>query len=599
MNRSIVRAIAAYSVLLIVVPLLPASPRANAQSPAQTEHQYQRGPDSKPQPGVPKGEVLKFSFDHSKIFPGTYRDYWIYIPAEYTPDKPACVYVNQDGVQFEAPTVFDNLIYKKEMPVTIGVFVMHGRVRAADPNSALDRFNRSYEYDGLGDNYVRFILDELLPEVETRKATDGRPIRLSHDGNDRAIGGSSSGAICAFTAAWERPDAFTRVFSSIGTYVGLRGGEQYPTLIRKYEPKPIRIFLQDGSSDLNIYAGDWWMANQTMERALEFAGYEVEHVWGEGGHNGNQATAVFPDAMRFLWKNWPQAIKSGESKNGMLAALLISGERWSVAGDGYSNVGGLTVNTKGEVFFTDSATGRIGRIGIDARATDFAKDSAGASAQAFGPDGRLYTASNSVRKVTAYDTAGKTGPVIDGLSASGIVVSHSGSAYLCEPASDAAGMGKIWLIKPDGKRQVVDTGIDHPGGITLSPDQTLLYVNDARSHWVYSFQVQSDGSLASKQRYYWLHVPDPDDDSGAGGMCVDTEGRLYIATRLGVQVCDQAGRVNCILPVPNGKVTSVTLGGDHFDTLYAACGDRIYKRKLNAVGSNAWAEPTKPAAPKL
>src|SRR5215510_9361017 len=215
--------------------------------------------------GVPKGEVLKFTFDNSKIFPGTWREYWVYVPAQYTPDKPACVYVNQDGVQWGAPTVFDNLIHKKEMPVTIGVFVMHGRVKAANAEAALDRFNRSYEYDGLGDNYVRFLLDELLPEVETKKTSDGRPIRLSKNGNDRAIGGSSSGAICAFTAAWERPDAFTRVFSAIGTYVGLRGGERYSTLIRKLEPKPIRIFLQDGSNDNNIYGGDWWMANQSME----------------------------------------------------------------------------------------------------------------------------------------------------------------------------------------------------------------------------------------------------------------------------------------------------------------------------------------------
>src|SRR5262245_25686628 len=185
---------------------------------------------------VPKGEVIKFSFENSKIFPGTYRDYWIYVPAQYTADKPACVYVNQDGIQWQAPAVFDQLIQNKEMPVTIGVFVTPGRVKAADTN-ALDRFNRSYEYDGLGDNYARCLLEELLPDVETKKTADGRAIRLSTNGNDRAIGGSSSGAICAFTAAWERPDAFSRVFSAIGTYVGLRGGERYSTLIRKFEPK--------------------------------------------------------------------------------------------------------------------------------------------------------------------------------------------------------------------------------------------------------------------------------------------------------------------------------------------------------------------------
>src|SRR5258706_555622 len=132
---------------------------------------------------------------------------------------------------------------------------------------------------------------------EKQTASDGRAIVLSKDGNDRAIGGASSGAICAFTAAWERPDAFRRVFSAVGTFVGLRGGNDYPTLIRKYEPKPIRVFLQDGSKDLNIYGGDWWMANQEMERALLFAGYEVNHAWGEDGHSGNHGTEIYPDSL--------------------------------------------------------------------------------------------------------------------------------------------------------------------------------------------------------------------------------------------------------------------------------------------------------------
>src|SRR4051794_34096552 len=254
-------------------------------------------PDAPPSAPVPQGEVMKYSFDGSKIFPGTVRDYWVYVPRQYDPAKPACLYVNQDGIQFNAPAVFDQLIHKKEMPVVIGVFVTPGRVKAPSAR-ALDRFNRSYEYDGLGDHYARFLLEELLPEVEKKTAADGRPIRLSKDGNDRCIAGSSSGAICAFTAAWERPDAFRRVFSAVGTYVGLRGGNAYQTLIRKFEPKPIRVFLQDGSDDQNIYAGDWWMANQEMERALTFAGYEVYHAWGLGGHNNTAATQIFPDAMR-------------------------------------------------------------------------------------------------------------------------------------------------------------------------------------------------------------------------------------------------------------------------------------------------------------
>jgi poly(3-hydroxybutyrate) depolymerase len=242
--------------------------------------EYPTHPDSVPQSGVLHGSVQNFTHTNSRVFPGTVRDYWVYVPAQYEPDRPACVYVNQDGVQHQAPTVFDNLIARKEMPVTIGVFINPGRVNPLDSN-ALPRFNRSYEYDTVGSDYVRFLVDELLPDVETRTTPAGKPIKLSKRGVDRCIGGVSSGAICAFNAAWERPDAFSRVFSGIGTYVGLRGGDEFPTLIRKFEPKPIRVFLQDGSHDLNIYAGDWWMANLTMERALLFSGYQVEHVWGK------------------------------------------------------------------------------------------------------------------------------------------------------------------------------------------------------------------------------------------------------------------------------------------------------------------------------
>lgn len=566
---------------------------------AQTTDDYPLGPDSKPQPGVPQGETLKFTFENSKIFPGTWREYWVYVPAQYTPDKPACVYVNQDGVQWQAPVVFDNLIHKKEMPVTIGVFVMHGRVKAANADAALDRFNRSYEYDGLGDNYVRFILDELLPEVEKQKTSDGRPIRLSKNGNDRAIGGASSGAICAFTAAWERPDAFSRVFSAIGTYVGLRGGDRYHTLIRKYEPKPIRIFLQDGSNDLNIYGGDWWMANQTMERALAFAGYEVQHVWGEGAHNGRHGSSIFPDAMRWLWKDWPQPVKAGRSKNATLDALLIPGEGWQLVSEGYRFTEGPVADTLGEVFFTDVPNNKIYKVGLDGKVAEFIADSKRGSGQAFGPDGRLYTV-NGERKIVAYDAEGKMTVIAEGFAGNDIVVASNGNIYVTNPPpGNSNEPSKIWLIKPNGEKREVDTGLRYSNGLTLSPDQTLLYVADMRSHWVYSYRIQPDGSLQFKQRYYWLHVPDTADDSGADGMRVDRDGRLYVATRMGVQVCDQAGRVNAIIPTPNGRVSNLTFGGENGDTLFATCGDKVYKRKLKVKGAHAWDKPLKPAPPRL
>src|SRR6267143_3223258 len=567
---------------------------------AQTTDNYQPRPDSKPQPDVPKGEILKFTFDQSKIYPGTTRDYWIYVPAQYQPDKPACVYVQQDGIRFEAPTVFDNLINRKEMPVIIAVFVAPGVLKAADRNTALDRFNRSYEYDGLGDGYARFLLDELLPNVETKKTADGREIKLSHDGNDRAIGGESSGAIAAFTAAWERPAAFSRVFSAIGTYVDLRGGMRYSALIRKYEPKRIRIFMQDGSNDLNIYGGDWWMANQAMERALTFAGYEVQHVWGDGGHNGKQSTMIFPDAMRWLWKDWPQPVKGGPTTNNTLASILLPGEGWQLVSEGHKFVEGPATNAKGEVFFNDVTNSKTFKIGLDNKVTEFIADSKRGNGQAFGPDGRLYAVAMGEKKVLAYDANAKANTIADGWIGNDITVAHNGNVYVTNPPADNENApSKVWLIKPNGEKIVVDTGLKYANGVNLSPDQTLLYVADYRSHWVYSYQIQPNGSLQHKQRYYWLHESDGTDGSLADGMRVDRDGRLYVATRLGIQVCDQAGRVNCIIPTPNGRVANLCFGGENFDALFAACGDRIFKRKLKVIGANAWDKPNKPATPRL
>ncbi|HEX5218710.1 MAG TPA: SMP-30/gluconolactonase/LRE family protein [Verrucomicrobiae bacterium] len=554
--------------------------------------------NSTSEPGVPKGEVIKFNFTQSRIFPGTYRDYWIYVPAQYTPDKPACLYVNQDGIQWQAPAVFDKLIHAKEMPVTIGVFVMHGRVRAADTNSALDRFNRSYEYDGLGDNYARFLINELLPDVETKKTSDGRAIRLSTNATDRAIGGSSSGAICAFTAAWERPDSFSRVFSAIGTYVGLRGGDRYSTLVRKTEPKPIRIFLQDGSNDLNIYGGDWWMANQTMERALTFAGYEVEHVWGTNGHNGQDGTRLFPDAMRWLWKDWPKPVGKGPGSP-QLKDILIAGEEWELVSEGYRLTEGPVANARGEVFFTDIPASKSYKIDLNGKVTEFIADTKRANGQAFGPDGKLYSVATGEQKILGYDSAGKSSVVAEGIPGNDIVVAHNGNIYVTQPAANNRSSSKVWLIRPGGEKVEVDSGLRFANGVMLSPDQTLLYVADYWSHWVYSYQIQSDGTLAAKQRYYWLHCPDNADDSSADGMKVDRDGRLYVATSMGIQVCDQAGRVNGIIPTPNQRITNLCFGGENNDTIYATCVDKVYQRKVKPRGVHAWAAPIKPPAPRL
>jgi len=566
---------------------------------ARAETDYPLPEDSTPHDGVPHGELFKFSFDRSTVFPGTAREVTVYVPRQYDPAKPACVYLGQDGGGFNATTVFDNLIAKKAMPPVIGVFIKPGVMKAANAN-ALDRFNRSFEYDGLGADYARFVLTEIFPAVERVRTADGRPVRLSRDGNDCCIGGASSGAICAFTAAWERPDAFTRVFSSIGTFVGLRGGNEYPTLIRKFEPKPIRVFQEDGSNDLNRYGGDWWMANQEMERALTFAGYEHEHAWGDNGHSGKHAAAVFPDAMRFLWKGWPERVKTGGTGNQFLQDLLIPGEGWQLVSEGHKFTEGPAVNARGEVFFNDIPASKTFKVGLDGKVGELLADSRKANGQAFGPDGKLYVIATAGNQVLVCDTATRQSTVLTSeLQGNDIVVRHDGSMFATEPFPQTHKPGNVVFISASGQKRIVDTGLKFPNGITLSPDQSLLYVDDTWSRWVYSYQVLPDGSLASKQRYFHLHVADTDEDSGADGMRCDRDGRVYVATRMGVQVCDQAGRVNCILPTPNGRVANLTFGGADFGTLYCTCGDRVFKRRLNTKGALPFAEPFKPVQPKL
>ncbi len=560
--------------------------------------EYPLSPDSVVQPGVPVGELIKFDFAASKIFPGTTRTVTVYVPKQYDPAKPACVFVDQDGVQFNAPIVFDNLIARGELPVIIGVFVTPGIVKAA---VAQDRYNRSFEYDGLGDAYARFLLEELLPDVEQHATADGRAIKLSHSGNDRAIAGTSSGAIAAFTAAWERPEAFSRVLSGIGTYVGLRGGHNYSTLIRKTEPKPIRVFLQDGSNDNNLYAGDWWMANQAMERSLIFSGYEVNHAWCTDGHSGKHLTSIFPDAIRWLWKGWPEPVKAGALNDERMGKILIPGEGWQLVGEGYRSTEGAAVNAKGEVFFNDVPASKTYKVGLDGKVSLVNEDSRKSNGEAFDADGRLYSVSMREPRVLRYETDGKVTVLAEDIAGNDLVVARNGHVYVTNPPADSSNeASKLWLIKPDGTKQIVDTGgVRYMNGVTFSPDQSLLYVADYRSHWIYSYVVHPDGTLANKQRYFWLHVADTDDQSNADGIRTDTEGRVYVATKLGVQVCDQPGRVNAILPTPNGRISNLVFGGEKFDTLFATCGDKVFKRKLSATGANAWGAPVKPTKPRL
>ena len=553
------------------------------------------GPDSFRQEGVPVGSVEKFTFSESAVFPGTTRDYWIYVPAQYDASSPACLMVFQDGGgyvsregQWRVPNVFDNLIHRKEMPVTIGLFINPGVVPAPSED-AQPRFNRSFEYDALGDRYASFLIDEMLPLVSARYNISDRP-------DDRAIAGSSSGGVCAFTVAWERPDQFRRVFTTVGTYVGLRGADVYPTLIRKTEPKPIRIFLQDGSKDLNIYGGNWWIANLGMLSALQFSGYDVMHAWGEGGHNGRHGASVLPDALRWLWKGYPGPVQSPPIGAGhKLADILIHGEEWELLSDGHHFTEGPVALTDGSVLFSDIPNSTIYKINPAGKVTLFASNTGRANGLTLADDGLVYACAAGNKSIAAYNpVSGIIEHTIEGFAGNDLIA-IPGMGYFTSPSEKA-------VYHVDDQLQVtrVDTGISRPNGIAVSPDHTLLYVADSVGRYVYSFQIQPNGSLRHKQEFFHLHLVDDIPESGADGMTVDTEGRLYVATHAGIQMCDQPGRVNAIIPSPaRERISNLTFAGRDMNYLYITAGEKVYRRKTSARGFHPWMAPNKPPRPRL
>ena len=281
------------------------APAALAQSP-EGARTYPRSLDSYAREGVPAGAVSHHELLESSAFPGTVRRYSVYVPAQYDGSRPAALMVFQDGHaylggEFDVPVVFDNLIHRGEMPVTIGVFVDPGHLKDELPPGRGWQprpENRSLEYDTLSPAYSEFLLQDLLPRVEADLA-------ISQDPEMRAVCGMSSGGICAFTAAWERPDRFGKVMSHIGSFTNIRHGDTYPGLVRKTDAKPIRVYLQDGSNDLDNQHGNWWLGNQQMDAALRFKGYDVRFDRGAGGHSGNHGASLMPDGLRWLWRDAP------------------------------------------------------------------------------------------------------------------------------------------------------------------------------------------------------------------------------------------------------------------------------------------------------
>ena len=554
---------------------------------------YPLGPDSMPQASVPKGKMLRFDMKTSRIFPEAARTISVYVPAAYKADRPACTFIFLDGIGFNAPTVFDNLIAQHAMPVTIAIGVSAGTIDSINPPED-PRFDRSFEFDSMTDRLARFLLEEVIPEVEKHTTPDGLAIKLSSNPDDRAIAGGSTGGIGSFTVAWQHPEAFHHVFTAIGTFVGMRGGQDYYVLVRKTEPKPIRIFMQDGVNDEwgGAEMGDWWMSNLTMYRALSFAGYDVNHVWGAGTHNGTQAAAVFPDAMRWMWRDWPSPITAKPPSNRVLKAVLQSNEQWNLAAAGCAAGLELAANQQGEVYYQSAGTGALP---LSAGGTTVACNKRDSQQPfAIGPDGGVYQArpEGGIEVLTSRMDKGMLQKSGRDLHVRSLIVRNNGDIYATTVPRD--GQNELWLLPAHGAARKLDEGLRDARGIAVSPDGLWLFVAQSSSRFGISYRVHTDGALDAREPFYDFDVPAGADDPAPAQVAMDSDGRPYVATRMGIQIFDRNGRVAAILPLPGNEVpTGICFGGHDFDTLYVAAGDKIYRRKLRVKGSAPWAAPSK------
>ncbi len=548
-------------------------------------------PAIKPEEILP-GTTKDLTFAQSKIFPGTVRQVTVFIPAQYDGKKPACVYVKTDGFNPREKTMMETMIATKEMPVTVGVFVRPGEV-PAPMKGTLGRRNRDFEYDAVNDNNVRFLTEELLPFIAKEYG-----LNLSTDGNDRCMSGGSSGGIAAFVAAWNRPDAFSRVYAASGSFVAFRGGHEFPTMVRKFEAKPIRTFLTTGTHDMENCAGDWYVLDQELDKAMKFSGYDYQFRTIEGGHVAGYGE-LWPEAMAYLWKGWPERVKAGPSAP-RAQEIIVPGEGWQLVAEGFKSTRGPSCNASGEAFFADTTNNKIHRIGLDGKVSEFAADTGAAHGVTIGADGTLFTISEKSGKLMRYDSAGKGSLVLDGITGHSILARPDGGLYVTDnDDKKPSNGGSVWFVK-DGKKTQVDAGIKFATGMATRPDQWLLSVAEGHSKWVYSYQVNADGSLTNKERFFHLHVADWDDDAGPESVCYSLEGRQFIATKSGVQISADDGPTQVILPVPDrSRVTGVALGGAEKDTLFAFCGNKIWKRKVQQHAMGAFTPWTKVTPNKL
>jgi enterochelin esterase-like enzyme/sugar lactone lactonase YvrE len=617
-------------------PAAPAAPGVPQAHPAPIPGPYALGPESQPQPDVPKGRLEKATLPPGKIYPGVPHEYQVYIPASYDPARPAPVMFFADGIRsfcgnsLRTPVVLDNLIAKHDLPPLVGIFVDPGVMPPLDADTQQARFNRTFEYDEVDDRFGRFLIDELMPAAVAKYQ-----LNLSANPSDRAVAGISTGAVGAFMAAWTRPDRFRRVLSYIGTFVDMKGANTVPFLIRKTEPRPLRVFLQDGANDQNSGWGSWFQQNQAMDWALTLMNYDHSFIVGTDGHSTAQGGAILPDALRWLWRGYPAAIDvpppvaagteqdpsvgGGPALRPATFNVVPHDAGWEAIGGTYASAASPAGDKDGNVYFSDPRGGAIYKSDADGHVTLFKRDTGGAQALRVGADGRLYAAQPARKRIVSYgltpaatQTDGAAARaasapagaaiVARDVDAHDFVLTKSGAIYFSDTARK-----RIMLIAPGAGGAAPATvaydggAIAAPTALTLSPDQSRLEVMDARSKFGWSFQIAKDGTLTAGQPFWRLEFSEQVDMTGVEGVAVDSVGYLYVPTMLGIELSNQIGRVEHILnaPEPASTITHLAFGGADRTWLYATTtAGKVYRRHLKRAGVAAWL-PVKPPAPRL
>lgn len=598
------------------LPLPP--PAAEVVFPGRIPDDYPIAPEAESRrPNVPAGRVETFQFAESKVFPDTTRDVWVYIPSQYTAEKPAALMVFQDGHAYvstngrmRAPIVFDNLIARGEMPVTVGVFINPGHRGTDGPPAGGwgNRNNRSLEYDGLGADYARFLAEELLPAIATRYN-----LKLNSDPAERAIAGMSSGGICAFTVAWERPDLFGKVLSHIGSFVNIRGGHVYPALIRKTERKPIRVFLQDGSNDLNNLHGDWPLSNQQLAGSLAFAGYDHRFVFGDGAHNDRHGAAILPDSLRWLWRpvtSPPSPSANNGAGDVALNQVLPDGGKpgdWELVSGGHGFTDGACSDASGTLYFSDLPKAEVWRVPVGGKPERWIENGPKLSGLKFGPDGRIYAASQGgpgdlKQRIVVINPATKEiETVATNVKPNDLVVTRDGHLYFTDTGAGQVVTVPITARNLSGPRPIAG-GINTPNGIALSADEQFLAVSEYQGTYVWSFRLTESAppvhplatgagatprirQLVGGERFSTLTLPTDRKVSGGDGSTTDTDGRVYVTSHAGIQMFDKLGRLGGVISKPGtNSPVSCVFAGPGRSYLHVCDGTGVWRRRTLVRG---------------